>query len=76
MTFKHGAKRAFPSNAIDPEFGGMELRDWFAGTIASGLATLFNDKRRDCWNCAMVADWAYDLADAMMAEKEKRSARS
>lgn len=23
--------RAFPSAAIDPAFGGMELRDWFAG---------------------------------------------
>lgn len=60
--------RAFPSNAIHPEFAGMELRDWFAGQALallphSGETSLAPDE----W-----ASDAYRIADALMVEREKR----
>lgn len=55
---------AFP-NEYD---SGMTLRDWFAGLAMGGtLSKLgFNPDSRT------VAQWAYDVAQAMLAEKEQR----
>lgn len=45
---------------------GMSLRDWFAGQIAAALCI-----ERDS---ASIADRAYELADAMLAERNRNSA--
>jgi hypothetical protein len=55
-------KMAFPSNILEP---GMSLRDWFAGMALAGLVARYDLKEHP-------AVLAYDQADAMMAEREKR----
>lgn len=48
---------------------GMTLRDWFAGcTITGVLATEFDTETADWAACARLA---YELADAMLAERNK-----
>lgn len=44
---------------------GMSLRDWFAGQAIAGA---FATQSRD----ADVAEWAYNIADAMLAAREVR----
>lgn len=44
---------------------GMSLRDWFAGQAAAGLASI-----EDASNLK-VAEWAYEVADAMLAARSK-----
>ncbi len=77
---------AFPSSAtkavmgrdgsIEPspfEFGGMSLRDWFAGQALAGLAQTYSAAAfRDQWvlTFADVAKNAYDYADAMLAARK------
>jgi hypothetical protein len=56
--------RAFPSAAIDDKFGGMTLRDYFAGQCI--LASPGDD-----YSPAEFARAAYALADAMLAERER-----
>lgn len=64
--------RAFPSNAIDDRFGGMELRDWFAGCVVEQcIRNSLNDD--GSWEPDNIAYHAYIVADAMMAEREKRN---
>ena len=60
--------RAFPSAAIDDRFGGMELRDWFAGMAVGGLASIVTD---DPYPIDQIARDAYSLADAMLAQRGK-----
>jgi len=50
--------------------GGMSLRDWFAGMAlthpyAQGGDTHFKTDK--------AAAWAYELADAMLAERDKEA---
>jgi hypothetical protein len=45
--------------------GGMTLRDWFAGMALIGVALGENTPK----SVAMAATWAYEQADAMIAEK-------
>lgn len=59
---------AFPQNdavvnRINNE-AGMTLRDYFAGQALAEIAT-------DSLPPQEVAEWAYDLADAMIAQREK-----
>lgn len=64
--------RAFPSAAIDDQFGEMTMRDWFAGQALVGLMSnsvhdhspLFGDGN-------MFARDAFIVADAMLAERAK-----
>jgi len=44
-------------------YGGMSLRDYFAGQALVGLVSRFSDK--------YIAEKAYQLADAMLEEREK-----
>lgn len=62
------AERAFPSAAIADEFGGMTLRDWFAGMALSGILA---DRPAKGVSYEQAAIWSYAYADAMMAQKDK-----
>ena len=59
------------THTVEVEYPGMNLRDWFAGQVMAGLATSIP-------NSVEWVDWqgrakdAYDAADAMLAEREKR----
>jgi hypothetical protein len=46
--------------------GGMELRDYFAGQVLSRIISEDDDMRD-------VANYAYDMADWMMAVRDERS---
>lgn len=69
---KTSPPRAFPSNAIGEEYGGMSLLDYFAGQ-AMAAAWDACDKGYYDGNNEDIARCSYQLADAMMAEREKRS---
>lgn len=60
--------RAFPSAAIDDGFGGMTLRDWFAGQAPEPPATWWHGGTKDCAGYAL---WGFQYADAMLAERAK-----
>lgn len=61
--------RAFPSAAIDDRYGGMSLRDWFAGQWLAGLAA-----EGVAASAEEYAEEAYDIADAMLAQRAKGGA--
>lgn len=50
---------------------GMSLRDWFAGMAMSNLCTagMYDGKLKP----THIADWSYQIADAMLVEREKQS---
>lgn len=54
---------------------GMSLRDWFAGQALDGiLAAWYQTKDKNVMaddKMGMFAYWAYGMADAMIAEKDK-----
>lgn len=58
--------RAFPSSAIDDRLGGMSLLDWFAGQALLGEVGAPSRTAEAC------ARHAYQIAEAMMAERAKR----
>jgi len=69
---------AFPEcNSLDDQpgwlRGGMSLRDWFAGMALQGICTIdrrtspIDDTQR------ITARTAYQLADAMLAERERNT---
>lgn len=67
MTKINDGGPAFPLNASDNWGGptqGMTLRDWFAGQALANRYT--QDARED----KKVAQWAYHIADAMIAARE------
>ena len=49
-----------------PAAEGMTLRDYFAAAALQGLLVGSNDATSD------IVKWAYEAADAMMAERAKR----
>lgn len=48
--------------------GGMTLRDYFAAKAMVGI--LFEESKTDSKN-AKIAQWAYAMADAMLAERQR-----
>lgn len=65
MTDQPENPRAFPSSATDDKYGGMTLRDWFAGQALSSPAA-------DYHLSTLAARAAYELADAMLAERGRQ----
>lgn len=47
---------------------GMSLRDWFAGQALAGIKP-----EPSCWTPADLAARAYVIADAMIAERNKKT---
>ena len=60
---------AFPHGYAHSAFCGMTLRDYFA---AKAMNAYWNDPEvSDCVNTPeSVARWAYEIADAMLKERE------
>jgi len=63
--------RAFPSNAIDDRFGGMTLRDWFAGQALAGIVAITFQGTR-VFGPAAAAREAFKHADEMLAQRGER----
>lgn len=62
MTEDHRNPPAFPP-PVPNVSRGMTLRDWFAGQALATCADLEKAKS--------AAAWAYQVADAMLAERQK-----
>lgn len=60
---------AFPFVANDLVNPGLSLRDYFAAHIAAGMVT---DKEQWGANPETMAANAYQLADAMLKERERK----
>jgi hypothetical protein len=63
---------AFPAlYPVEDETGrlGMSLRDWFAGQALAGI--LANPALVDVKAAKWVASYAYEIADTMLAERDK-----
>lgn len=56
----------------EPQRGGMTLRDYFAGQIAAAMIPTIkgSHERHEAWS--VIAEWSYELADAMLAERERK----
>lgn len=59
--------RAFPSAAIADQFGGMTMRDWFAGQALGGM--LASEAGIQPYPHEWAAERAYLIADAMLWER-------
>ena len=55
----------------NPVYSGMTLRDWFAGQTLLVLAKAYAEGTIDDVTPPHLAWTAYQLADAMLAEREK-----
>lgn len=61
-----------PNGQCDWPTNGMTLRDYFA---AKAMAAMLASPETFHLDCARVASGAYEYADAMLAEREKRSGK-
>lgn len=67
---------AYPCEVFDTAVDGMQqtygmsLRDYFAAAVVNGLMQLARPTDTD-WNPAIDASCAYQVADAMLAERDK-----
>lgn len=50
---------------------GMNLRDWFAGQVLAARLARADTSQAELQNGAELAAWAYNLAQALMAQREK-----
>lgn len=74
MTTKDDGGRAFPAQDNNGHnFGGMTLRDWFAGqALIAVMQVCGADHMRDGEKIQdMFARRAYQAADSMLAERSK-----
>jgi hypothetical protein len=58
---------AFPVNIYEGKWvDGMALRDYFAAKVLSGIMA-----SGDSYNISLMAEYSYQLADAMMKAREE-----
>ena len=73
MTSKDNGGPAFPLQIIGPDFppgySGMTMRDWFAGQVLASCARHWIVEARASDD--EIAKWAYEVADAMLAERSE-----
>jgi hypothetical protein len=50
---------------------GMNLRDWFAGQLLAARVARPDTSQAEMQNSAELAAWAYGVAQALMAQREK-----
>jgi hypothetical protein len=50
---------------------GMNLRDWFAGQVLAARIARADTSQAELQNNAELATWAYQLAQALMAQRER-----
>jgi hypothetical protein len=65
--FPVGSDLGPASNIVDGGYGGMSLRDWFAGMALQGMLAC----PESMGGINQFAECAYEYADAMLAEREK-----
>lgn len=66
---KDGGPAFIPTMTEDGKvIPAMSLRDWFAGQALAGISA--TDRAE--YTCAEDAVYAYDIADAMIAERGRR----
>ena len=70
---KNNGGPAFPVRTSSPAFYGMTLRDYFAAKAMQGCCAQGNGSLGGDGSPKAVACWAYEIADAMIAEREKNS---
>ena len=58
-----------PGLQNDEAFNGMSLRDYFAAQALQGSLSALSENSPH--NPSWLAKWAYDMADAMLAERAK-----
>jgi hypothetical protein len=60
------------NNPFNSDAKGMSLRDYFAAKVLQGLMSMENkgehDTIEDAW--AKISKYSYDVADAMLKERE------
>lgn len=64
---------AFPFQCQGPNTGpefyyGMTLRDYFAAKAMQGYLT--HEQAANCCSVGLVAQWSYEMADAMLCARE------
>ncbi len=70
--FPVGSDLGPASNICDGGYGGMSLRDWFAGQAMAGwLASFAPECQLDPSTRVSVAEDVYSMADAMLAERKE-----
>ena len=62
---------AFPHKKYDIGYAGMTLRDYFAAKAMQGIIAASNEDGGPYYFEEAVAENAYLMADAMIAEREK-----
>lgn len=55
------------------QFGGMSLRDYFAAKALGSLADIILEYDAREVRARLISEYAYLLADAMLAEREKQA---
>lgn len=50
---------------------GMNLRDWFAGQLLAARLARADTTQAEMLNGPELAKWAYGMAQALMAQREK-----
>lgn len=60
--------KAFPWHEGFEKEAGMDLRDYFAAKVVGGIIAA-----GDSYNINLMAEYAYQLADAMMKAREENS---
>ena len=69
--FPHVTRQVYDNCTQRITDGGMTLRDYFAGQALAGQGTWIPPMKIGEGHIEAKARFAYDLADAMLAEREK-----
>lgn len=68
---EHNSGPAFPTFTPNPAAQGMSLRDWFAGQALAGMVGGYmSNPDMGGLTPAMIADEAYQYADAMIQARK------